>query len=396
MSIVELHLDRTYLGGDGRRADAAVFASLLREKPALAFLSAGQNGFVREDTRLFAEGAANARSLTKLDLHSNVIDLSQLRQALCLNRTLTCLELSFYDGRQDFSADEVKGLLIDLPWMQDLALHNRGIDFTEDPSSFAHLVTSNLTALDVSNNKLGDEGMRALAEAAEGPGTRLQTLMLAACEIGDLGAKHLGRALDASPTLTKMDLMCNGISKEAFKELAPALGRSTLKDFLIHSFEIDKKSLVNIFAEVLAVSSSLTCLDFDNPDDTSVMDWSPLCNAMKVNTTLLHLCADYNEPWSPARAACQQLLRRNALPQLLLQLRSGHKAQTWKLELLRMSGAPAASLEVEPNITAGALQELVEATVSNAGRVIVLLPTGERLHRVPQESPVVELLLPEA
>ncbi|EOD15523.1 hypothetical protein EMIHUDRAFT_245788 [Emiliania huxleyi CCMP1516] len=87
-----------------------------------------------------------------------------------------------------------------------------------------------LEKLDLYDNKIGDEGCKALAAALgkEGAAPRLETLYLIGNQIGDEGCKALAAALGkerAAPRLEKLELCGNKIGDEGCKALAAALGK---------------------------------------------------------------------------------------------------------------------------------------------------------------------------
>ena len=86
-------------------------------------------------------------------------------------------------------------------------------------------VLKDLTGLDLSNNKIGDEGMRHLADAfTRGAAPALKTLNLYANKIGDEGMRPLGDALarGGAPALEMIVLVGNSVSGAAQQEFANA------------------------------------------------------------------------------------------------------------------------------------------------------------------------------
>ncbi|EOD17153.1 hypothetical protein EMIHUDRAFT_244350 [Emiliania huxleyi CCMP1516] len=89
---------------------------------------------------------------------------------------------------------------------------------------------SRLEELCLFENKIGDEGCKALAAALlgkEGAAPRLETLILTDNQIGDEGCKALAAALKdgAAPRLEALELSSNEIGDEGCKALAAALGK---------------------------------------------------------------------------------------------------------------------------------------------------------------------------
>jgi len=80
----------------------------------------------------------------------------------------------------------------------------------------------NLKALNLSGNRIGAEGAKALAEALKGNET-LTMLNLENNNIGEKGAKALAEALKGNETLTMLNLKFNNIGDEGVKALNDAL-----------------------------------------------------------------------------------------------------------------------------------------------------------------------------
>ncbi|EOD26952.1 hypothetical protein EMIHUDRAFT_236263 [Emiliania huxleyi CCMP1516] len=104
-----------------------------------------------------------------------------------------------------------------------------------------------LEKLDLNWNKIGDEGCKALAAALgkEGAAPRLETLYLGENKIGDEGCKALAAALGkegAAPRLETLYLYRNEIGDEGCKALAAALGKEgaapRLETLSLHRNEI--------------------------------------------------------------------------------------------------------------------------------------------------------------
>ena len=93
-------------------------------------------------------------------------------------------------------------------------------------------VNTSVKTLDLTDNPLGVEGVKALAEmlggnGAEGSGTvntTLQQLGLNDCLIGSLGAQHLAQALRVNTTVKTLKLSLNPLRDEGAKALAEMLG----------------------------------------------------------------------------------------------------------------------------------------------------------------------------
>ena len=86
-------------------------------------------------------------------------------------------------------------------------------------------VNTSLEKIDLGINRIGDEGVKELAEALKA-NTTLENISLG-IKIGAKGAKHLAEALKENNSLEKIDLGENDIGAKGVKELAEALKVNT-------------------------------------------------------------------------------------------------------------------------------------------------------------------------
>ncbi|CAF3993437.1 unnamed protein product [Rotaria magnacalcarata] len=84
------------------------------------------------------------------------------------------------------------------------------------------LLTDALSTLDLSQNKIGDEGAQHIANALNTKKI-LTTLNLSVNNIGDEGARHIANALSNNKTLTTLDLHKNQIGAKGAQRVANAL-----------------------------------------------------------------------------------------------------------------------------------------------------------------------------
>ena len=82
--------------------------------------------------------------------------------------------------------------------------------------------STTLETINLSDNTIGDEDAKALADALKTNKT-LHTLDLSGNEIGDTGAKALADALKINTTLHALDLGYNSITEEGVKAIAQML-----------------------------------------------------------------------------------------------------------------------------------------------------------------------------
>ncbi|MCD6035114.1 MAG: family protein 3-like [Rickettsiales bacterium] len=116
-----------------------------------------------------------------------------------------------------------------------------------------------LTTLHLNDNKVGDEGVKALAEALKTNKT-LTTLYLDWNKIGNTGAEALAEALKTNKTLTALDLSCNDIGNMGAGAILEALRTNkTLTTLHLGWNEIDKTGAEAIL-EALRTNKTLTTL----------------------------------------------------------------------------------------------------------------------------------------
>ena len=133
----------------------------------------------------------------------------------------------------------------------------------------AEILTSNTSVTEVflsGNEKIGDEGAKALAEALKVNAT-VKLLNLSDCGIGDDGAAALAEALRSNTSLTKLGLWVNeDIGDEGAKALAGALKvNTTVEELILDACGIGDDGAA-AFAEALRSNTSLTKLWLDRND----------------------------------------------------------------------------------------------------------------------------------
>jgi len=119
-----------------------------------------------------------------------------------------------------------------------------------------------LTTLNLTNNDIGDDGTRALAEALP-RNQALQTLNLGRNEIGDDGARALAEALPRNQALQTLNLGRNEIGDDGARALAEALPRNqALQTLNLGRNEIGDDG-ARALAEALLRNQALQALDLD-------------------------------------------------------------------------------------------------------------------------------------
>ncbi|XP_059814591.1 NACHT, LRR and PYD domains-containing protein 3-like isoform X4 [Hypanus sabinus] len=105
-------------------------------------------------------------------------------------------------------------------WLRDVGLTDSG---AEDLVS-ALSTNPSLTVLNLSDNKLGDSGVKLVSAALRNPECKIQKLWLINVGLTDSGAEDLVSALSTNPSLTGLDLGSNSLTDRS----VPALRRLIL------------------------------------------------------------------------------------------------------------------------------------------------------------------------
>ena len=131
----------------------------------------------------------------------------------------------------------------------------------ESPKGVLHGVTK----LDISFNKIGDEGIAYIATALHA-NTTIRTLNVSSCSISNVGAESLARALAVNTSLQKLDMGNNNIGYNGICELATGLEtNTTLKEM---SFYFCRQWMTD--QEVLLLSSAMRHCSMER----LILDWS--------------------------------------------------------------------------------------------------------------------------
>ncbi|XP_072132934.1 NACHT, LRR and PYD domains-containing protein 3-like [Mobula birostris] len=116
--------------------------------------------------------------------------------------------------------------------------------------------------LRLSFNKLGDSGVKLVSAALRNPECKIQTLGLSEVGLTDSGAEDLVSALSTNPSLTELNLSDNKLGDSGVKLVFSALRNPECK---IQKLELDNVDLTDSGAEdlvsALSTNSSLTELD---------------------------------------------------------------------------------------------------------------------------------------
>ncbi|XP_059816980.1 NACHT, LRR and PYD domains-containing protein 3-like [Hypanus sabinus] len=147
---------------------------------------------------------------------------------------------------------------IQILWLGDVGLTDSGV---EDLASALSTNTS-LTELDMSENKLGDSGVKNVSAALRNPECKIQKLGLTRVSLTDSGAEDLVSALSANPSLMELNLSGNELGDSGVKLLSAALRNPECK---IQKLWLDKVGLTDSGTEelisALSTNPSLTVLN---------------------------------------------------------------------------------------------------------------------------------------
>ncbi|XP_067878097.1 ribonuclease inhibitor-like isoform X6 [Heterodontus francisci] len=149
-----------------------------------------------------------------------------LGEVLCVNRTLTALDL----GGNELGDAGVEllctGLQDQRTTLQKLLLYsNKLTDRACGPLSALLKASPALRKLHLGSNNIGDAGMNKLSEALGDSGCGIQKLCVYSNSLTAGCGEDLGRALALTQSLTKLDLVCNELGDSGLRLLCPALRR---------------------------------------------------------------------------------------------------------------------------------------------------------------------------
>ena len=154
-------------------------------------------------------------------------------------------------------------------------------------------VNTSVKTLTLSDNPLGDEGARALAEMLGGNGaessgtvnTTLEHVDLSDCNIQPVGAQHLAQALCVNTSVKTLDLSLNPLRDEGAKALAEMLGgngaessgtvNTTLEHVDLSLCRIGSVGAQHL-AQALCVNTSVKTLKFLKQQDHCQVTWQDI------------------------------------------------------------------------------------------------------------------------
>ncbi|XP_029977734.1 NACHT, LRR and PYD domains-containing protein 3-like isoform X3 [Sphaeramia orbicularis] len=257
----------------------------------------------------------------------------------------------------------------------------------EPLSSVLSSQSSSLRHLDMSNNNLGDSGVKVLSAGLESPNCHLEILGLSGCQITEEGCSSLVSALRSNPShLRELDLSHNYPGDSAVKLLEdPCLKLDTLR---LVRCGLSERSCEPLFSVLSSQSSSLRHLDLSHNDlgdsGEKVLSAgleSPNCHLETLRLTDCGLSQRSCEPLSSVLSSQSSSLRHldmshnNLGDSGVKVLSAGLESPNCHLETLRLSGC---------QITEEGCSSLVSALRSNPSHLREL----DLSHNYPGDSAV--------
>ncbi|XP_072894768.1 NACHT, LRR and PYD domains-containing protein 3-like [Hemitrygon akajei] len=191
-------------------------------------LRLGENQLGDSGVKLVSAALRNPEcKIQKLGLNSVGLTDSgaeDLASALSTNPSLTELSLS-ENKLGDSGVKLVSASLRNPEWkIQKLLLRNVGLtDSGAEDLASALSTNPSLTELNLSGNKLGNSGVKLVSAALRNPECKIQKLGLWDVGLLDSGAEDLASALSTNPSLTELDLSGNKLGDSGVKLVSAAL-----------------------------------------------------------------------------------------------------------------------------------------------------------------------------
>ncbi|XP_059817457.1 NACHT, LRR and PYD domains-containing protein 3-like [Hypanus sabinus] len=188
-----------------------------------------------------------------------------LASALSTNPSLTELNLTDNELR-DSGVKLVSAALrnqeckIQKLWLRNVGLTDSG---AEDLAS-ALSTKPSLTELDLSENELGDSGVKLVSAALRNQECKIQKLWLRNVGLTDSGAGDLASALSTNPSMTELGLGCNKLGDSGVKLVSAALRslECKIQKLWLDSADLTDSGVEDLFS-VLSINPSLTELDLN-------------------------------------------------------------------------------------------------------------------------------------
>jgi Ran GTPase-activating protein (RanGAP) involved in mRNA processing and transport len=167
-------------------------------------------------------------------------------------------------------------------------------------------VMGGLTALDLSSNDLEDEGVSAVCEAIQShKETKLASLNMGKNPIGPVGAKSVAAMVAVMGALTSLDISNNIMGDDGVKPICEALKQNnSLKVLDLNASNTRGGNIgpqgAKYLADMLSVNRGLTSLNLSGNDLTNygrdMTGIKKLAAALGVNGALTQVL-DFRSPW---------------------------------------------------------------------------------------------------
>lgn len=243
-SMTFIDLDNNPLGD----SEVSKLAYALMTNSTVHILSLRNCNITNKAVQTLADCLQRNTVITALYLDANRISregCATLSTALIKNETLSVLTLNRNHDLGDkgvvylMNALEHNSKLLTLE-VKDCGVHENRLNQIESiladrqmDSNFESLLERlrdddfRVTGIDLSGRRIGNEGVRRLAEALS-DNTQVRQLWLRSCQIGDEGAKALASCLEQNMAVVDLYLANNAIGDEGVRAIADALGLSNL------------------------------------------------------------------------------------------------------------------------------------------------------------------------
>ncbi|XP_067836960.1 NACHT, LRR and PYD domains-containing protein 3-like [Heptranchias perlo] len=241
-------------------------SSALSTNRSLTVLDLSNNKLGDSGVKLLSAALRNPDcKIQELGLRANDLIAScteDLVSALSTNRSLTVLKLS--ENKLGDSGVKLLSAALRNPdcKIQELELWDNGLtdSCTEDLSS-ALSTNRSLTVLDLGYNKLGDSGMKRLSVALRNPDCKIQELRLWSNDLTDSCTEDLSSAVSTNRSLMGLNLGDNKLGDSGVKLLSAALRNPDCKIGELHLYDVGlTDSCTDDLVSALSANRSLTGL----------------------------------------------------------------------------------------------------------------------------------------
>ncbi|KAL7844784.1 hypothetical protein SRHO_G00233230 [Serrasalmus rhombeus] len=307
----------------------AALASALKSKPSSHLIELDLSGNDPGDTgvkkliNLLDDPNSNLKKLRLLKSSTAEEVCDSLTKALGIN-PLLLRELDLSGKLQgDSEMKKISDLLEDSHCRPNKLLLNKCSITEEGCAALSSALCSNpshMTELDLSENQLGDSGVKKICEILKNPQSVLQKLQLSFCSITEEGYAALASALKSKPSshLIELDLSGNNPGDTGVKTLINLLDdpNSNLKKLRLSFCSITEEGYAALASALKSnPSSQLIELDLsgNDPGDTGVKTLINLLDDPNSNLKKLRLLSS-----SAAEEVCDSLTKVLGINPLLL------------------------------------------------------------------------------